>query len=125
MSPCGTAKSELSLNLKKTAIIFVLGAMAVVVLFDINWVFDFGGTTSYKAPDPAIEELYENCYAAKDDAMHRLAFGTIDNPDVQREFISANRAAIAAECRAEFPQQLISVETDSAINLLDVEPRFW
>lgn len=115
----------MSLNLKKSAIIVALGAIAAVVLFDINWVFDLGGTHSFEAPDPAIEALYENCYATKDDAMHRQAFGTIDNPDVQREFISANRAAIAAECRAEFPQQLISIETNSTINLLDVEPRFW
>jgi hypothetical protein len=57
--------------------------------------------------------------------MHRQAFGTIDNPDVQREFISANRAVIAAECRGEFLQQLISVESDTSLNLIDVHPRFW
>jgi hypothetical protein len=113
------------LNLKKAITIFVLGAIAVVVLFDFDWVLDCGQSNGHEVPDPAVEELYENCYAIKDDAMHRQAFGTIDNPDVQREFISANRAVIAAECRGEFLQQLISVESDTSLNLIDVHPRFW
>lgn len=113
------------MKLKKTTIILALSAIAVLVLFDIDWVFDYGRTSGYEIPDPAIEERYENCYALEDDAMHRQAFGTIDNPDVQREFISAHRAVIAAECRAQFPQQLILVEDDASINLIDVHPRFW
>ena len=113
------------MNLKKTTTIFVFGAIAVVVLFDVDWILDFGQSNEYEVPAPAVEAFYENCYAIKDDAMHRQAFGTIDNPDVQREFISANRAVIAAECRAEFPQQLISVEIDTSPNLINLHPRFW
>ncbi len=97
----------------------------IVVLFEISWVQNGADGSAHEIPDPSVETRYENCYAMRDDLMHREAFGTIDNPDVQREFISANRAVIAAECRAEFPQKMIAVEHEDPATSIEFKPRFW
>ena len=125
MSPCETKRADYSLKAKNFVITSAIGVLLILVLFEIDWVLDFGRSNTVEVPDPDIEASYENCFKIKDDAMHRQAFGTIDNPDVQREFISANRAKIAADCRAEFPQETLSVEGEGSLNLIDLQPRFW
>lgn len=103
----------------------VLAAIVLLVLYDVTFVLDFGGVQTVEAPDRAVEIQYENCFREKDEALHADAFGTIDNPDVQREVISAGRQRIGRECRDEFPQRLIEVENQSEFNLIDLESRFW
>ena len=95
------------------------------IFYEIDMVLDFGGTTTVVKPDPVSEALYLNCYEEKDERMHAEAFGTIDNPDVQREFISANRQRIEAECRAEHPPKSVEIVEESPLNLIDMKARFW
>ena len=98
--------------------VFVLAAVLVVVLF----AFEFSPSTQAEIADPDVELQYEACYQQKDDEIHATAFGTIDNPDVQKEFITANRARAAAECRALHPESTIRVEEPSQFRMT---PRFW
>ncbi len=97
-------------SMKMKVVIGVLIVIAVVLLVVFKSPFDFDGSqlTEVQVPDPAIEARYEACYAEKDHEIHSRAFATIDNPDVQREYITANRAIAREECRAEFPRTLIS-----------------
>jgi hypothetical protein len=105
-----------------------LAGLAIVILpglFEVTIPLDVAPARDVQIPDPAVEAEYSSCYQEKDRAMHRAAFGTIDNPDVQKEFISSNRVHIARDCRLEFPEQLITVQEPPRFNLVDLEPRFW
>ena len=114
-----------NLKVKIAGAFVVLAAIVLLALYDITFVLDFGGVRTVEAPDQAVEIQFENCFHEKDEALHADAFGTIDNPDVQREVISAGRQRIRRECRALFPQRLIEVEQQSERNLIDLAARFW
>lgn len=102
---------------RKTISVVLLAAVLVAVLFE----FEFSPSMQTEIADPAVEAQYLACYQQKDDEIHATAFGTIDNPDVQKEFIIANRARAAAECRALYPESLITVDETWRF---DLRPRF-
>lgn len=95
------------------------------LLFDVDFVMDIAGPAESQIADPEVEARYQACYAARDEEIHTTAFGTIDNPDVQKEFITSNRARAAAECRALHPESIITVIEPPRFNLVDLTPRFW
>ncbi len=97
----------------------------VIALFDVTLNFDFGLPQETELPDAEQEARYQACYEARDAEIHRTAFGTIDNPDVQKEFITGSRARAAIECRAAHPQRTVTATTPFHFNVLDFEPRFW
>ena len=97
----------------------------VLALYDVDPVFDVALPGEARVPDPVVEEAYARCYQARDDEIHATAFGTIDNPDVQKEFISANRARAARECRELHPEVLVIVQQPARFDLVDLKPRFW
>jgi len=104
---------------KARKIIAALFAVAVLpVLFEVSVL----PPTTRGVVDPAVEARYAACYQEKDDGIHDTAFGTIDNPDVQKEFIISSRARAAAECRALFPESITTVEEPGGFSL---RPRFW
>ncbi len=114
-------------NVNKGKVISGLVAVgvAVLALYEVDFVFDFSGSSESRIADPEVEAAYAACYAARDDEIHATAFGTIDNPDVQKEFITSSRARAAAECRALHPQSMITVEEPARFDLVDLAPRFW
>ena len=75
--------------------------------------------------DSAQEALYKQCYASRDEQLHDTAFATIDNPDVQKEFINTSRAIAASECRDQYPQQRVTNQQPFRFNLLNLQPRYW
>lgn len=113
------------MNIGKTIGLAALLGIATFVLFDVSFPFDISPSHETEIPDPSVEAQYRDCYQRKDQEMHEVAFGTIDNPDVQKEFISTNRERIARECRQAIPEQLITIDEPSRFNLVDLKPRFW
>ena len=103
----------------------VLAIVVVLIFFDVSFPLELAPSYEARVPDPAVEAEYERCYRERDQAMHEVAFGTIDNPDVQKEFISTNRERIARECRELVPERFITVQEPARINLVDMKPRFW
>lgn len=101
------------------------GTIVTVALFDVEPVFDVALPGESGIPDPAVEEAYARCYQKRDDEIHATAFGTIDNPDVQKEFIASNRQRAARECRDRYPGVMITVREPARFNFFDLEPRFW
>ena len=118
------AKS-LHVNIGKAITWLVLGCVVIVVLFEVRVNFEFAPGKKSRVPDPAVEDEYRRCYEERDDEIHRRAFATIDNPDVQKEYIASNRAIAARDCREQYPERLIAVEEPERFNLFDLEPRFW
>lgn len=96
----------------------LIAVVLLVVLFEVS----VSPSITREVVDPAVEAQYAACYHEKDDEIHDTAFGTIDNPDVQKEYITSNRARAAAECRALFPESTTTVEEPGGFSL---RPRFW
>ena len=105
--------------------VLVLAGVIFFALFDVDFVFCFAWPTDAEIPDPGVEAAYQRCYEAKDREIHARAFGTIDNPEVQKEFITSNRLRAARECRSQFPGKLVTEHEPLRFNLVDVAPRFW
>ena len=96
----------------------LIAVVLLLILFEVS----FSPPVTREVTDPAAEARYAACYHEKDDEIHDTAFGTIDNPDVQKEFIISSRARAAAECRALFPKSITTVEEPGGLSLTS---RFW
>ena len=124
--PCRQTKWQNRAVKTRAAIVTLLvAAVLAAALFEVDFRFDVALPAEVRVADPAAEAEFEACYRARDDALHATAFATIDNPDVQKEFIAAGRAAATRDCRALHPLQMITVGTPLRLDILDVEPRFW
>lgn len=123
--PAGEMAESRPVSASRISIIAAAAALLLVTLFEVRFVFDVSSASTREVPDPAVEEAFTACYEERDEEIHETAFGTIDNPDVQREFITAERAAARRECRAEFPAAVIVVEEPARFNVIELTPRFW
>ncbi len=66
----------------------LIAVVLLLVLFEAS----VSPSITREVADPAAEARYAACWQEKDDEIHDTAFGMIDNPDVQKEFITSNRA---------------------------------
>ena len=112
------------MNPGKTLWIAVAALVVFIALFEISFDFEFSLGGEGRQLDPDQEERYEACYAERDREIHDIAFGTIDNPDVQKLYISNNRDVAVAECRAQFPERWIEVNEPLRFNLVDLRFRY-
>jgi hypothetical protein len=101
-----------------------IALLIVLALFDVDIRPEFAWPAEQQIADPAQEQRFDECYARHDARIHEQAFGTIDNPDVQREFISMHRETAQQACREQFPEQMITVQLPLRVNLFDVRFRY-
>lgn len=111
--------------MKKIGVWALVALIAVNVLFKVTFRLELTWPDEIIVADEQQERLFEQCYADRDEDIHRTAFGTIDNPDVQKEFITNNRARARTECRNEYPARTTEETTPFRFNLVDLAPRFW
>ena len=111
--------------MKKFSLWALFAVIAINVFFKVTVSFEWTWPDSVNTTDDGQEALFEQCYADRDEEIHRTAFGTIDNPDVQKEFITNSRTRARSDCRREFPEKTTEVETPFRFNLIDLAPRFW
>ena len=112
------------MNRKKAGWIGISALVALLVLFEIRFRLEFSMPGESSQLDAAQEARYAACYAERDNEIHDVAFGTIDNPDVQKLFILNNRKRAATECRQRFPEQSTVIEEPFRFNLVDLNFRF-
>ncbi len=112
------------MNWKKAVWIGVAAVAALLVLFEIRFRVEFSMPGESSQLDAAQEARYAACYAQRDNEIHDVAFGTIDNPDVQKLYILNNRKQAVTECRRRFPQRLIEVDEPFRFNLVDLDFRY-
>ncbi len=110
----------------KTSLIIVAGAAlaGIVLLFDVDWAPEFALPRDVVADDPAQEARYAACFAARDAGIHARAFATIDNPDVQKEFIAMQRDAAQSACRERFPRQTVTRRQPFVLRLVELDYRY-
>jgi len=113
------------LNTKLVVGTCVVVIAVVIALYDIqpNFVLSMPGESAQ--PDPVQEALYDQCFREQDSQIHDSAFRTIDNPDVQKEFINTGRAHATIECRNKFPREWVTIRQPFRLNLFDMHPRYW
>ena len=109
---------------KLTMYVVVFAFVALIVLFEVTVNVKFSLPGDKRVIDAEQEALYAACYTGRDRQIHAVAFGTIDNPDVQKLYISNNRAEAAAECRRQFLQQWTTIAEPMRFNLIDLRFRF-
>lgn len=101
-----------------------IGLVSFLVLFDVDFAPEFALPGTLEVDDPAQEARYAACFDARDAAIHERAFATIDNPDVQKEYIAMQRDGARLDCRAAHPRRRVRVDTPLRFNLVDVAFRF-
>ncbi|MDZ7642993.1 MAG: hypothetical protein U5K76_01410 [Woeseiaceae bacterium] len=104
--------------------LLVITAAVVVALFDVTFAPRFSLPRTIEQADPDQEARFEACFEQRDAAIHAEAFGTIDNPDVQRDFINRHRETARRECRQRFPERTITVDAPLDVNVLDFDFRW-
>lgn len=109
--------------LRVTLVAAGLSLAATLSFFEVRFEPVFRLPRDVERPDPAQERRYEACFEERDAGIHERAFQTIDNPDVQREYINARRERARAACREQFPQRMATVREPFRFNLVDLEPR--
>lgn len=105
--------------------LIALGACSLLlpVFFEVTFAPELAFPAEVQAPDPAQEAKYTDCLAQRDAQIHQQAFATIDNPDVQREFISTQRDEARVACRATYPERMQTKSVPLRFNLIDLTPR--
>ena len=116
---------DYELSVKRTSTLIIAALIIALLLFDVSVDVQFSLPGEQKRPDLEQEALFAACYEKRDAEIHRTAFGTIDNPDVQKEFINTNRERATANCRRSFPATETIVTTPLHISLLKIEARYW
>ena len=112
------------MNWNKAAWIGVAALVVLLVLFEIHIDLQFSMPGESSQLDTGQEARYASCYADRDREIHDVAFGTIDNPDVQKLYISNNRDQAVTDCRLQFPEQWTTVDDPFRFNLVDLRFRF-
>jgi hypothetical protein len=116
---------DYELSVKRISTLIIAALIIALLLFDVSVDAQFSLPGEEKQPDLEREAQFAACYEKQDAEIHRTAFGTIDNPDVQKEFINTNRERANANCRRSFPATETIVTTPLRMKLLDFEPRYW
>ena len=70
------------------------------------------------------ENLFLECVNAKDKIIHAQTFSSIDNPDVQREVLSAKKNQALLECRDIYPVKMTVINQSFEINIFDFKYRY-
>lgn len=97
---------------------------AVLILFEVSFDPQFTLPGEETRPESAREERFLSCLRQRDRVIHERAFGEIDNPDVQKEFITAERENARRFCRERFPVRLETVRTPLRVTLFSLHFRF-
>jgi len=114
-----------AVTIGRTLVFVFLAGVVFFALFDVDFVFVFALPAEVRVPDPDVETAYRSCYEDRDHEIHARAFATIDNPEVQKDYINAHRVQAAADCRSRFPEKLVTVRQPFRFDIVDVRPRFW
>ena len=109
---------------KKVVWVSIVALVALFALFEVRVNLQFSLPGQRQQADPLREARYAACYADRDREIHEIAFGTIDNPDVQKLYIKNNREIAAADCRQQFPEQWVTVDEPFHFNVIDLRFRY-
>lgn len=92
--------------------------------FDVDINLEFSMPRNVEMLDFEQESLFKNCVDEKDRLIHAETFGTIDNPDVQREILVTEKERAARECREIYPERRVTTSEPFHFNAIDLTFRY-
>lgn len=92
--------------------------------FDVDINLEFSMPRNVEMLDFEQESLFKNCVDEKDRLIHAETFGTIDNPDVQREILVTEKERAARECREIYPERRVTTSEPFHFNVIDLTFRY-
>lgn len=95
-----------------------------LAVFRVEVRFQFGLPGEREVADPDQERRFRECVDERDREIHERTFGTIDNPDVQREILITEKEKAIVACRELFPEITVIEPQPFRFNLIDIERRF-
>lgn len=113
------------MRLKFVVLAAAAAAIVFLSLFRVRIDVGFSLPREVERLDEAQEARFTVCVEERDRDIHRHAFGTIDNPDVQREVLIMEKEKAIAACRTEYPEIRETVSEPFRFNLVDLELRSW
>ncbi len=110
---------------KKTAVISVTALLIVIlILFDIDIEPKFSLPRDVETLDLEQETRFQSCVDERDRFIHAETFGTIDNPDVQREILATEKDKAVRECRGLYPEYRVTSSEPFHFNIIDLKFRY-
>ena len=113
------------MNAKVVAGMVGIVLVVFLALFEVRLDFVFSRAREVMVADAGQEARFAACVEERDRQIHREAFGTIDNPDVQREVLKTEKEKAVAACREHYPEFLVPVSEPMQFRLFDVKLRYW
>ncbi len=110
--------------MKKIALPLAIVLLVILVLFDIDLDLQFSLPREVVELDAQQEMRHVHCVDLRDAEIHRVAFATIDNPDVQREYLSTEKDKAKVICRREFPHDQTTSKQPFRFNVVDLKFRY-
>ena len=107
-------------------LIFLLLSIVIigVFFFEIETNVRFAFPKKIEILDSSQELIYLKCVEARDKIIHAQTFSSIDNPDVQREVLSARKNQALAECRGLHPAKMVEINQSFEVNIFDFKYRY-
>ena len=107
-------------------LIFLLLSIVIigVLFFEIETNVRFAFPKKIEILDSSQELIYLKCVEARDKIIHAQTFSSIDNPDVQREVLSARKNQALAECRGLHPAKMVEINQAFEVNIFDLKYRY-
>ena len=110
--------------MKKALFIVVAALLLLLIFFEVSIDFQFSMPQEVEVVDTVQEAQYQACVDGRDAEIHEIAFSTIDNPDVQREFLSTHKDKAKVACRLEYPERTTTAMQSFRFRLVELEYRF-
>lgn len=110
--------------MKNVAAVLAVALLLLFLFFEVRFDFQISMPREIVELDAEQEARYLRCVEERDADIHRTAFATIDNPDVQKEYLAAQKVEAQLVCRVDFPAIRTTSSQSFRIKVVDLEYRF-
>lgn len=110
--------------MKNLAVVLAVALLLLFLFFEVRFDFQVSMPREIVELDSEQENRYIRCVEERDAEIHRIAFATIDNPDVQREYLATQKDEAKLVCRSEFPMKKNTKKQSFRVKLVDLKYRY-
>jgi hypothetical protein len=108
-------------QMKNLAVVLAVALLLLFLFFEVRFDFQVSMPREIVELDSEQENRYIRCVEERDAEIHRIAFATIDNPDVQREYLATQKDEAKLVCRSEFPMKKNTKKQSFRVKLVDLK----
>ena len=97
---------------------------AFLITFDVDFRPEFSMSQDVLVRDVQRENEFSQCVEELDRQIHADTFGSIDNPDVQREILMTRKERAVVQCRERYPELQVTIGEPFRFNIIDLAFRY-